>query len=111
MNDLPAADLVHVALGRGADNAESIGSLAERLYLSRRQVEQAVQTLRLQGVAVASGRAGVWITDDPVDLWATYSGLRRRVISQMQTVWAVRKTARRLRDKSYVQETLFDPAA
>lgn len=105
-----AAQAVLARLGWGADNALTIGDIAEGLNWPRRAVEQAIQQLRLDGKAVASGSAGVWLTTDAMEMWATYSGLRHRVRSQLITANAVRRTARRMRAGTYYQETLF-PAA
>lgn len=106
-----AADLLYHRLGLGRDNAFPIGWFAEHLSLSRREVEAAIQQLRLDGKPVASGPDGVWLTDDPADLWATYSGLRGRIASQSATAWAVRKTLRRMKAADVHQETLFGEAA
>lgn len=109
--DLPPADLVYVWLNRGRDNAESIGSLAERLRLTRRQVEQAVTDLRRAGHPVASGAEGIWL-GDAVDMEQTYRTLRGRIESQSVTAWAVRRTLRQMRDRQYQQQTLgFGEAA
>jgi biotin operon repressor len=103
--DLAARDLVHMALGRGRDKAVPIGELAESLHLSRREVEQAVQTLRLAGIAVASGSDGVWL-GDAQDMAATAQILRGRLISQYQTLRAVRATTARLRAAQYQQTSM-----
>lgn len=108
--DLPTTDLLYHRLGLGRDNAFPIGWFAEHLHLSRREVEQAIQQLRLDGKPIASGPDGVWLTNDPADLWATYSGLRGRIASQSATAWAVRRTLRRMRADAFIQEELF-PAA
>jgi biotin operon repressor len=109
--DLAARDLVHVALGAGRDNAEPIGALAERLKLTRRQVEQAVQVLRVDGIPVASGSEGIWLTNDPVELAATLRYLRGRIESQNRTAWAVRSTLRRMQAGRIHQLPLFGDAA
>jgi biotin operon repressor len=106
MSDLDVRDLVHALLGRGKDNAEPIGALAERTHLTRRQVEEAVQSLRLDGVAVASGNDGVWL-GDLEDMVATAGILRGRLISQYRTLRAVRATTARLRATSVDQLALF----
>ena len=107
--DLAADELVYVWLNRGRDNAEPIGSIAERLKLTRRQVEQAVTDLRRKGMAVCSGNEGVWL-GDYADLAETYSQLRGRMRSQAVTAAAVRRTLRRMRDRQVQQITLFDAA-
>jgi biotin operon repressor len=103
--DLAARDLIHVSLGRGRDNAASLSEIAERLHLTRRQVEASVQALRLDGVAVASGSDGVWL-GDMNDMAATAHILRGRLISQYRTLRAVRATTARLRADQYQQTSI-----
>jgi hypothetical protein len=105
VTDLAARDLVHVSLGRGRDNAASLSDIAERLHLTRRQCEQAVQALRLDGIAVASGSDGVWIGDWQ-DMAATAAMLNGRLVSQVATIKAVEATTGRLRAAQYQQTTL-----
>ena len=105
MTDLSSADLVYVWLNRGRENAEPIGSLAERLRLTRRQVEQAVTDLRRAGQPVCSGNDGIWLGDHR-DLSETYETLRHRMRSQAVTAAAVRRTLRRMRAGVVEQTTL-----
>jgi biotin operon repressor len=105
MTDMQARDLVHVALGSGRDNAEPIGALAERLKLTRRQVEQAVQALRVDGVPVASGAEGIWLGDS-ADMAATAAMLLDRLRSQRVTLEAVQATAERLARHDYEQTSM-----
>lgn len=108
--DMPARDLLLVRLGYGRDNAFPIGWYAEHLHLSRREVEQAVQQLRLDGIGVCSGPDGIWLSHDPVDVADTLQHLRGRLVNQYRTYLALRRTLRRMRADAYVQEELF-PAA
>ncbi len=96
MTDWPAQAVLS-RLEWGRDRACRLGDLAEALDWPRRAVEQAVQDLRLQGKAIASGPDGVWLTADYRELEATYRSLRGRIRSQSVTAWAIRDTARRLR--------------
>lgn len=105
-----AAQAVLARLGHGSDAARSIGDIAEELRWTRRQVELAVQSLRMQGFPVASGRDGVWI-GDAQDMEQTYRYLRGRIASQSVTAWAVRSTLRRMRAVEVKQTTLFGEAA
>ena len=89
--------LLHAALGHGRDNARSLSDIAEQLGTSRRHVELAIRELRLAGEPIASDGSGVWVTDVPEELEATYRSLRRRVAQQSVTAWRLRQTARRLR--------------
>lgn len=90
-----ATQAVLARLGRGADQARSLAAIAEQLNAPRREVEQAVQSLRVSGFAVCSGSEGVWIGDS-ADIAATLHSLRGRMVSQYQTYLALRKTLRRM---------------
>lgn len=92
-----AAQTVLAVLGRGADNARSLGAIAEQLGWSRRVVEKAVQALRLDGKAVASGSDGIWLTDAAAELDATHHMLVSRLQAQAATADAVKATADRMR--------------
>jgi biotin operon repressor len=105
VSDLQVRDLVHIALPRGRDNAVSMSEMAEKLSLGRRQVELAIQALRLDGIPVASGSDGVWI-GDVNDMAATAHILRGRLISQYRTLRAVRGTTARLRAAQYQQTSI-----
>lgn len=88
---------VLAALGRGRDHVRVYGEIAEFLGLPRRRVIKAVQNLRLDGWPIASSTEdGVWLTDARQDMEQTFEALRRRVRSQMFTVWAVRSTLRKM---------------
>jgi biotin operon repressor len=50
-------------LNRGADAAVSIGTLAERLNLSRRAVERALEEAAHDGLPIISGAQGVWLAE------------------------------------------------
>lgn len=106
MNNDMAAQAVLAQLGWGRDNARSLSDIAEHLGWPRRAVEAAVQALRLAGKAVASGSEGVWLADSAADMDATFAQLRRRIVSQSATAWAVRSCARRMRAADVRQETL-----
>lgn len=107
--DDTARQLVLAQLGWGRDNALPLSAIAERLGWSRRAVEQAVQALRIDGKAVASGSEGVWL-GDAADMAATYAYLRGRIVSQSVTAWAVRSTLRRMRAAEVQQLPMFDAA-
>lgn len=54
-----AAQAVLSRLGRGRDAARSIGAIQDELGWTRRQVELAIQALRMDGQPVASGGEGI----------------------------------------------------
>lgn len=97
MSDLPAADLVYVSLHVGRDAAVTLSDIAERLNLSRRAVEAAVEALRRGGTPVCSGSEGIWLTDSPDELIDQYRRLRRRALTQLRNLRAMQRTAARMR--------------
>src|SRR5574338_452749 len=99
--------IVRSALAWGADNAESIGSLAERLSLTRRQVEAALQELASSGsYPIVAGPRGVYLERDAdaVDAYAT--ALRERLEHQAARIKGLRQCARAMRQPL----TLWDAA-
>lgn len=96
MTPPPLSDLVYVNLRRGRDGARTMGDLAESMNVSRRQIEQSIQELRLRGFAVASGQSGVWVADHAADLDETIDSMQSRLVSQYRTVRAMRATRRRM---------------
>lgn len=74
----------------------TLASIALSLRLSRRDVEQAVQELRLAGEPLVSDSEGIRYTTDPKEVAACAEALRRRLVSQYLTSRALRRTARRL---------------
>jgi hypothetical protein len=107
VTDLSTSDLVLLWLNRGRDGARTIGDLAETLKLPRRQVEEAVQTLRLAEWPVCSGPEGMWLGDS-ADLLQTLASLRGRLRSQYATYRALRRALARLSDSQ--QTTLWKTA-
>lgn len=78
-----------------------LGDLAADLGLVRRDVENAVQSLRLQGhPIVASGVRGVCLTDDPARLEQYVQQRRERGVSEYAGTRALRRTARRMREQA-----------
>ena len=92
------ATVVRSALRWGADRAESIGALAERLNLSRRQVEQALQSLAASGsYPVIAGPRGVYLASSPDEVDAYASALRARLTHQAHRIRGLRRCARAMR--------------
>ena len=73
-----------------------ISELADRLGVSRRQVERAVEQARVEGLPICTGPGGVWLTDDPAELRVQYRRLRSRYITQAVNARALLRTAHRL---------------
>ena len=78
----------------GEDRARSIGDIAEAHGCSRRMVEKAAEQLRADGSPICSGRSGLWLSDDPVELRHQYRALRSRAIGQMVNARRLLRTAR-----------------
>lgn len=75
------------------------------LGVSRRDVEAAVEALRVDGHPIVGGNDGLHLTSDPVELEQYVAARRRRVVSIYLGTRALRLTARRLRER--VDLTLF----
>lgn len=83
-------------LNRSADSATSLSELAERMGVSRREAEQAVQDARMAGEPIVSGPRGLWIGTDAEALeWCERA--RSRALNQLATVQAVQRGVERRR--------------
>ena len=83
-------------LNRSADSATSLSELAEKMGVSRREAEQAVQDARMAGEPIVSGPRGLWIGSDAEALeWCERA--RSRAIHQLETVQAVQRGVERRR--------------
>lgn len=89
------ADLVALHLLRGTPT--KIGVLAERLGIHRSIIEHAIEAARKEGVPVCSSQEGVWLGESEAEIRATADALAQRLVTQYQTVRALRQTARRMR--------------
>ena len=100
------ATILRSNLKWGADKAQSIGELAERLDLSRRQVEVALQKLSTSGAyPIIAGPRGVYLSDSADEIDAYADALRARLEHQAARIKGLRDCARRMRGKPK-QETL-----
>jgi hypothetical protein len=88
-------DLVKVRLGYGRDRARTLGDLAEAMGTSRRCVEKAIETLRLEGVEVCTGSDGAWLSRDPLELRRHAGALRSRAARIFAGANALEATAAR----------------
>lgn len=98
-------------LPSGEDRAVTLSELAERMGVSRREVEHAVQAARLAGEPIVTSQRGCWLSTDPDEVARAAESLNSRVVNQYRTVRAMRATARRMRAVDVHQETLFGEAA
>lgn len=86
----------------------TINEVCTMTKLSRRDVEAAVESLRLAGEPIVGGNDGLHLTEDPVELENYVEARRRRMASIYLGSRALRRTARRLRER--VDLTLFGAA-
>jgi biotin operon repressor len=89
------SSLVQVNLRYGRDRARTLGELAEDMGISRRLVEKAIESMRLDGVPVCTGSEGAWLSVDSRELYAHAAALRSRAIHVLLGARALRRTARR----------------
>lgn len=87
----------------------TIAGLAEVLRLSRRDVESAIESLRLQGEPVIGGASGVKLTSEPVELEAYLAQRRYRTAAIHRGTMRLRSTLNRMRHGS--QQPLWRDAA
>jgi biotin operon repressor len=84
----------------------SIGEIAEDCGCSRREVEQAAETLAVNGYPLVAGPRGIYVASSPEQLREYRRQLRDRIRSQMRRVRGVEKAIR-----AYEQPlTLWDAA-
>ena len=102
-----AADVVLAELRTGP---ATIAELAGWTSLPRRDVEAAIQELRLAGVPICSDATGVRIARDADELARSNAALRRRAMTQLLTLRAQRRAERRLRDAETRPLVLFPEA-
>jgi len=99
VKDLALADVVYARLYWGVPR--TIGEIAEDLAVSRRVVEASVEELRRRGAPICTGSRGVWLTQSADELLDQYRRLRRRALTQLTNLRAMRRTAASMR--GYVQ--------
>jgi biotin operon repressor len=75
----------------------TIADIARDLGLPRREVEQAIQSLRLQGNPIATGQDGVRLARTADELAESNRSLHHRLVQQYQTLRAQRRAEARLR--------------
>lgn len=87
----------------------TIADLAVLTHHSRREIEEAVETLRLRGEPIVGGNDGLRLTEDPAELAAYLEARRRRTAHIHRGTMRLRSTLRRMRERSDL--TLFGDAA
>lgn len=76
----------------------TIADLALMIHCSRREVEEAVESLRLSGEPIIAGNDGLRLTENPDELAAYVEARRRRAVSIYLGTRALRRTAARMRE-------------
>ena len=77
--------------------AQKRPSIARQLSLTTREVEMAIQALRVAGEPICSSSDGYWISDDPAEVEAMVERLRHRVQTQCVTLSGLMHAAKRMR--------------
>ncbi len=89
----------------------TIEELSRALAMPRRDIEAAIETLRLEGNPIIAGARGVRLTDNPAELAAYLEARRRRLVSQYKGTRALRRALNHLRGHDGQQRSLWDGAA
>lgn len=80
--------------------------LAQRLGVPVREVQEAIQRLRVGGEPICSGDAGVWLARDADELAASNRRLHHRLREQYRTLRAQRRAEVKLRLRDQRAEQL-----
>jgi predicted DNA-binding transcriptional regulator YafY len=102
--DFPSLVATHLFWGKPV----TISQIAEDMKVSRRQVEKAIEQLRLEGSPVCTGSPGVWLSTDARELYAHADALHVRAARIHKGAEALRATARR--HERVQQTTIWDAA-
>ena len=78
----------------------TLDQVGRQTRLARRDVEAAIETLRLEGQPIVGGPRGVKLTSDPEELGAYVEARRRRMASIYLGSRALRRTARRMKERT-----------
>jgi hypothetical protein len=91
----------------------TIDDLRLMLRVSRREVEEAVESLRLAGEPIVASNDGLRLTENPDELAAYVEARRRRAVSIYLGTRALRRTTARMREVQDEQNglTLFGDVA
>jgi biotin operon repressor len=84
----------------------TIEELRLMLHTTRRDVEEAVESLRLAGEPIVGGADGLRLTENPEELAAYVEARRRRAVSIYLGTRALRRTAARMREVRDEQDGL-----
>lgn len=100
-------------LARLKAGPRTIDDLRFALGYTRRDVEAAVESLRLAGQPIIGGNDGLHLTEDPDELAAYVDARRRRLVTVYAGTRALRRVLRAMRDRKAAAEglTLWDRVA
>lgn len=107
MTDLAGRVLTLLSDGRW----RLLSGIAHTLDVDRREIEEAVEELRLRGEPIIGGAAGVKLTDNPIELAAYVQQRRHRALAIARGTRELRHTVNRLSGRQAGQRTLFGDAA
>lgn len=90
----------------------TIGTLAHRAGVPRRDIEEAVQQARLDGAPIVTGDQGIAIATSAAQMLDQYRRLRSRYVHQAVTARAVLRTAKRMKaaEDAAARLTLWEAA-
>lgn len=91
------------------ERPRTLDELRLALRVPRREVEAAVEALRVSGEPIVGGNDGLHLTSDPVELERYVEARRRRLVTIYLGTRALRLTARRMRERTDL--TLWGAAA
>lgn len=80
-------------VGSSQDTAVTLSAIADAAGVSRREVEQAIQQARLDGIPLITSGRGVWRAETAQEARSMAERLRSRAITQMTTAQALDRAA------------------
>lgn len=78
----------------------TIAQLARFCHASRRDIEAAIETLRLEGQPIVADGKGLRLTQDPAELASYLEARRRRLVTQYRGTRALRRALRRMQERT-----------
>ncbi len=87
----------------------TINELRLILRVPRREIEGAVEELRLRGEPIVGGPEGLRLTEDPAELGKYVEARRRRLVTIYAGTRALRRTLRRMQERADL--TLWEDVA
>lgn len=88
-----------------------LDGLAESIGVSRREMEETVENLRLAGHPIVGGPTGIKLTDDSLELRAYAHSRRNRALAIARGTRSLIHTANRMEGRTAGQRTLWKEVA